>query len=37
MKQVTGAALAIGVIEASARILSEMATFGETGVSEKEA
>jgi len=33
----TGAALAIGIIEASARILSEMATFGEAGVSEKEA
>lgn len=33
----TGAALAIPVIEASARILSEMATFGEAGVSEKEA
>jgi nicotinate-nucleotide--dimethylbenzimidazole phosphoribosyltransferase len=33
----TGAALAIHIIEASARILSEMATFAEAGVSDKEA
>ena len=32
----TGAALAISLAEASCRILSEMATFGEAGVSEKE-
>jgi len=31
----TGAALAMHIIEASARILSEMATFDEAGVSEK--
>lgn len=31
----TGAAMAIHVLEASARILQEMATFGEAGVSEK--
>ncbi|MFZ7111299.1 MAG: nicotinate-nucleotide--dimethylbenzimidazole phosphoribosyltransferase [Desulfatiglandales bacterium] len=31
----TGAALAIAVIEASARVLSEMATFSEAGVVEK--
>jgi nicotinate-nucleotide--dimethylbenzimidazole phosphoribosyltransferase len=29
----TGAALAIGIIEASVKILTEMATFGEAGVS----
>jgi nicotinate-nucleotide--dimethylbenzimidazole phosphoribosyltransferase len=33
----TGAALAIHIIEASTRILSEMATFDEAGVSDKEA
>lgn len=33
----TGAALAMSVIEASAKILSEMATFGEAGVSSGEA
>ncbi|MCL5734498.1 MAG: nicotinate-nucleotide--dimethylbenzimidazole phosphoribosyltransferase [Actinobacteria bacterium] len=32
----TGAALAFHVVEAAARILSEMATFSEAGVSEKE-
>jgi nicotinate-nucleotide--dimethylbenzimidazole phosphoribosyltransferase len=32
----TGAALAIHIIEASARILTEMATFAEAGVSDKE-
>jgi nicotinate-nucleotide--dimethylbenzimidazole phosphoribosyltransferase len=32
----TGAALAFYLIEASARLLREMATFGEAGVSEKE-
>jgi nicotinate-nucleotide--dimethylbenzimidazole phosphoribosyltransferase len=32
----TGAALAMGLIEASAKILSEMATFGEAGVSTRE-
>jgi len=32
----TGAALAFHLIEASARILREMATFGEAGVSEKD-
>ena len=32
----TGAALAFHLIEASTRILSEMATFGEAGVSDKE-
>ena len=32
----TGAALAFHLIEASARILREMATFGEAGVSDKE-
>jgi nicotinate-nucleotide--dimethylbenzimidazole phosphoribosyltransferase len=31
----TGAALAMSVVEASCRILDEMATFGEAGVSEK--
>lgn len=31
----TGAALAIGIIEASAKIICEMATFSEAGVSEK--
>lgn len=31
----TGAALAMSVIEAAARVLDEMATFGEAGVSEK--
>ena len=31
----TGAALAISVVEASCKILDEMATFGEAGVSEK--
>jgi nicotinate-nucleotide--dimethylbenzimidazole phosphoribosyltransferase len=33
----TGAALAMSVIEASARVLSEMATFSEAGVSNREA
>lgn len=32
----TGAALAMGIIEASAKILSEMATFSEAGVSNRE-
>ncbi|MBI5016687.1 MAG: nicotinate-nucleotide--dimethylbenzimidazole phosphoribosyltransferase [Deltaproteobacteria bacterium] len=32
----TGAALAMGIVEASARILSEMATFSEAGVSNRE-
>lgn len=32
----TGAALAFSLIEASVKILSDMATFGEAGVSEKE-
>lgn len=32
----TGAALAMSLIEASAKILSEMATFGEAGVSDEE-
>lgn len=32
----TGAALASGLVEASCKVLSEMATFGEAGVSEKE-
>ena len=32
----TGAAIAISIIEASAKILGEMATFAEAGVSEKE-
>jgi nicotinate-nucleotide--dimethylbenzimidazole phosphoribosyltransferase len=32
----TGAALAFHLIEASSRILCEMATFGEAGVSDKE-
>ncbi len=32
----TGAALAMSIIEASAKILSEMATFGEAGVSNRE-
>jgi nicotinate-nucleotide--dimethylbenzimidazole phosphoribosyltransferase len=32
----TGAALAFHIIEASTRILREMATFGEAGVSDKE-
>jgi len=32
----TGAALALHLIEASTRILREMATFDEAGVSEKE-
>jgi len=31
----TGAALAISIVEASCKILDEMATFGEAGVSEK--
>ena len=31
----TGAALAFGVIDASLKLLSEMATFGEAGVDEK--
>jgi nicotinate-nucleotide--dimethylbenzimidazole phosphoribosyltransferase len=31
----TGAALAVSVVEASCKILDEMATFGEAGVSEK--
>ncbi len=33
----TGAALAMGVIEAAARLLAEMATFAEAGVSDREA
>jgi len=33
----TGAALGIGLVEAGVRVLSEMATFGEAGVSESEA
>jgi nicotinate-nucleotide--dimethylbenzimidazole phosphoribosyltransferase len=33
----TGAALAMGIITAAARLLSEMATFAEAGVSDKEA
>lgn len=32
----TGAALAMSILEASAKILSEMATFGEAGVSNRE-
>jgi nicotinate-nucleotide--dimethylbenzimidazole phosphoribosyltransferase len=32
----TGAALAMSIIEAAVKILNEMATFGEAGVSEKE-
>ncbi len=32
----TGAALAIGVVEAACKVLDEMATFAEAGVSEKE-
>jgi len=32
----TGAALAISLVEAACKILTEMATFGEAGVSEKE-
>lgn len=32
----TGAALAASLVEASAKVLSEMATFGEAGVAEKE-
>jgi nicotinate-nucleotide--dimethylbenzimidazole phosphoribosyltransferase len=32
----TGAALAMGLIEASAKIMTEMATFSEAGVSQKE-
>lgn len=32
----TGAALAAGLVEASARVLSEMATFADAGVAEKE-
>lgn len=32
----TGAALAFGIIDASLKLLSEMATFGEAGVDEKE-
>ncbi|MCM2359560.1 MAG: nicotinate-nucleotide--dimethylbenzimidazole phosphoribosyltransferase [Geobacteraceae bacterium] len=31
----TGAALAIGIIEAAVKVLNEMATFGEAGVSEQ--
>jgi nicotinate-nucleotide--dimethylbenzimidazole phosphoribosyltransferase len=31
----TGAALAMSLVEASCKILDEMATFGEAGVSEK--
>jgi nicotinate-nucleotide--dimethylbenzimidazole phosphoribosyltransferase len=31
----TGACLAIGIVEAACRLLDEMATFGEAGVSEK--
>ena len=33
----TGAALAMGLIEAGLKIYAEMATFGEAGVSEAEA
>jgi len=32
----TGAALGISIVEAAARILGEMATFSEAGVSEKD-
>ena len=32
----TGAALAMHIIEASAKILSEMATFAEAGVSDRD-
>jgi nicotinate-nucleotide--dimethylbenzimidazole phosphoribosyltransferase len=32
----SGAALAIGIVEAACKLLDEMATFGEAGVSEKE-
>jgi nicotinate-nucleotide--dimethylbenzimidazole phosphoribosyltransferase len=32
----TGAALAFHLVEASTRILREMATFGEAGVTDKE-
>jgi nicotinate-nucleotide--dimethylbenzimidazole phosphoribosyltransferase len=32
----TGAALGISLAEAACKILAEMATFGEAGVSEKE-
>jgi len=32
----TGAALAMNVIEAAAKLLSEMATFADAGVSNKE-
>jgi nicotinate-nucleotide--dimethylbenzimidazole phosphoribosyltransferase len=32
----TGAALGISLAEAACKILSEMATFGEAGVSEKD-
>jgi nicotinate-nucleotide--dimethylbenzimidazole phosphoribosyltransferase len=32
----TGAALAFHLVEASTRILREMATFGEAGVSDKD-
>jgi nicotinate-nucleotide--dimethylbenzimidazole phosphoribosyltransferase len=31
----TGAVLAMGLVEASARVINEMATFAEAGVSEK--
>ncbi|MDF2958098.1 MAG: NaMN:DMB phosphoribosyltransferase, partial [Candidatus Alkanophagales archaeon MCA70_species_1] len=31
----TGAALAIGIVEAACKILNEMATFEEAGVSKK--
>ena len=31
----TGAALAIGLLEAAVKIVNEMATFGEAGVSER--
>jgi len=33
----TGAALAMSLVEAACKILNEMATFGEAGVSEKAA
>ena len=33
----TGAALAISLVDAACKIMNEMATFGEAGVSEKEA
>ncbi len=32
----TGAALAMGMVEAAAHLLAEMATFGEAGVTDRE-